>query len=50
MHYCNKAQNQVSTIFDCTKDEIKYLLGEKGFEELLQYKEEYLNSLNKEEN
>ncbi len=49
MHYCNKSQNQTSTIFDCTKDEIKYLLGEKGFEELLQYKEEYLNNQKIEE-
>jgi hypothetical protein len=47
MHYCNKTENQESTIFDCTKDEIKYLLGEKGFEELLQYREEYLNNLRK---
>jgi len=50
MHYCNKSQNQVSTIFECTKDEIRYLLGEKGFEELLQYKEEYFNNLKKAEN
>lgn len=47
MHHCNKPQNQVSTIFECTKDEIRYLLGEKGFEELLQYKEEYFNNLKK---
>lgn len=48
MHYCNKPQNQVSTIFDCTQGELKHLLGEKGFDELLQYREEYLTSLKKE--
>lgn len=49
MHYCNKKENQVSTIFDCTREEIRYFFGEKGFEELLQYKDEYLSSIyNKE--
>ena len=43
MHYCNKTENQSSTIFDCCKNELKYLLGDKGFEELLKYKEEYLS-------
>ena len=45
MHYCNKPQNQVSTIFDCTKNELKHVLGDEGFNELLKYKEEYLSSL-----
>ena len=49
MHYCNKPQNQVSTIFDCTKNELKHVLGESGFEELLKYKEEYINALQREE-
>ncbi|MHB8905501.1 MAG: DUF3109 family protein [Melioribacteraceae bacterium] len=43
MHYCNIPKNQVSTIFDCTKNELRHLLGEEGFEELLKYKDEYLN-------
>ena len=43
MHHCNKTQNQISSIFECTKDEIRYLLGEKGFEELLDYRTEYLS-------
>lgn len=49
MHYCSKAENQSSTVFDCTKDELRYLLGEKGFEELVQYREEYLASIKNKE-
>lgn len=48
MHYCNKEENQISTIFDCCKNELLHFLGEKGFEELVQYREEYLNILKKE--
>jgi hypothetical protein len=43
MHYCNKVENQNSTIYDCCKNEIKHLLGEKGFKELEAYRKEYLN-------
>ncbi len=51
MHYCNKSENQVSTIFECTKNELRHLLGKEGFEELLKYKEEYLSkSQNDEQN
>ncbi|MBA4407737.1 DUF3109 domain-containing protein [bacterium] len=49
MHYCNKPQNQVSTIFDCTKNELKHVLGDQGFGELLKYKEEYLSGLQTDE-
>jgi hypothetical protein len=45
MHYCNKEQNQHSTVYDCCQDELKFVLGEKGFEELVKYREEYFNSL-----
>ena len=45
MHYCNKPQNQISTIFDCTKNELKHVLGDQGFDELLKYREDYLSSL-----
>ncbi|NMB82625.1 MAG: DUF3109 family protein [Ignavibacteria bacterium] len=48
MHYCNLMQNQTVTIFEHSKEEIRFLLGEKGFEELLQYKEDYLNSIKEE--
>jgi hypothetical protein len=43
MHYCNKSENQTSTIYDACKDELKYLLGEDGFKELELYREEYLS-------
>ncbi len=48
MHYCNLVENQVSTVFDACKDELKHLLGDEGFSELLKYKEEYLNKINTE--
>jgi hypothetical protein len=43
LHYCSVKENQKSTIFDCTKDEIRYFFGEKFFEELLLYRDEYLS-------
>jgi Fe-S-cluster containining protein len=46
MHYCNRLQNQVSTVYDCCKDELRYLLGEKGFEELAEYRTEYFLKTN----
>ena len=45
MHYCNKSQNQVSTVFDCTQEELKFLLGEKYFQELIEYRSEYLEKI-----
>ena len=49
MHYCSKSQNQVSTVFECCKDELRYLFGEKGFEELEDYREEYFTILKNKE-
>jgi len=48
LHYCNKPENQNSTIYDCCKNEIKHLLGEEGFIELEKYRKSYLKKLNKE--
>jgi len=48
MHYCNRLENQTSTIFDACKNEIKHLLGDKGFQELVEFRKEYLDSLKKE--
>ena len=42
LHYCNKPINQNSTIFECCTEELKYLLEEDGYEELVAYREEYL--------
>ncbi|MEW6652042.1 MAG: DUF3109 family protein [Bacteroidota bacterium] len=46
MHYCSKVENQISTVFDCCKNELKHLLGEDGFKELEFYKEEFLSKTN----
>ncbi|MFH1197621.1 MAG: DUF3109 family protein [bacterium] len=48
MHYCNRPENQTSTLFDACKDEIKYLLGDEGFKELVDYREHYLNNSKKD--
>jgi hypothetical protein len=45
MHYCNKLPNQISTVFDCCKNELQTLLGEKAFEELVEYRDEYFQKL-----
>ncbi len=45
MHYCNKAENQSSTLFETCREELKFLLGEDGFEELVEYRKEYLSSI-----
>lgn len=45
MHYCNKIQNQVSTVFDACKNELIHLLGEKGYEELLEYRNQYFSQI-----
>jgi Fe-S-cluster containining protein len=49
MHFCSKSQNQSSTVFDCTINELKHVLGEQGFEELVRYKDEYFEGLKQEE-
>ncbi len=46
---CNRNSGSNNTIFDSCKEELKYLLGEEGFTELEEYREEYLNSLNPKE-
>ncbi|MFC2134271.1 DUF3109 family protein [Bacteroidota bacterium] len=46
MHYCSKSESQTSTLYECCKEEIKHLLGEKGFNELETYREEYFKKLN----
>lgn len=46
MHYCNKSENQSSTVFECCKEELKHLLGKKGFKELENYREEYFKKQN----
>ena len=43
MHYCNKPLNQISTVFDCCKNELKHVLGEEGFKELETYREEFFS-------
>ncbi|MEW6508108.1 MAG: DUF3109 family protein [Bacteroidota bacterium] len=48
MHYCSVKQNQKVSFFEHSRDEIRFLLGEKGFEELLQYRDEILNSIKEE--
>ena len=46
MHYCNKSENQTSTVFECCKEELKHLLGKKGFKELENYRKEYFKKQN----
>lgn len=46
---CNMYANQNLTVYDSCKEELIYYLGEDGFEELEQYREEYLNSLKNRE-
>lgn len=43
MHYCNKPVNQISTVFDCCKNELKHVLGEEGFKALETYREEFFS-------
>jgi hypothetical protein len=45
MHHCSQVENQVSTVFECCKSELLYILGEKGFQELDDYGKEYLQKL-----
>lgn len=46
MHYCSKLENQHSTIFDHSRHELQFLFEEKGFQELLDYREEFLHKFN----
>ncbi|MDP4192252.1 MAG: DUF3109 family protein [Bacteroidota bacterium] len=49
MHFCNRAENQTSTVFDVCKEEIKHVLGEDGFAELEDYRKEYFEQLSESE-
>jgi Fe-S-cluster containining protein len=42
LHYCSKPRHQTSTVFDATKDELIYLLGEDGYNELLEYRNQII--------
>jgi hypothetical protein len=44
LHYCNRPENQNSTIYDCCKEELQHLLGKKGFAQLEKYRVEYLKN------
>jgi hypothetical protein len=46
---CNRYANESHTIFDSCREELRYLLGEDGFGELEQYRDEYLAKLKSEE-
>lgn len=46
---CNRNSSSNNTIFDSCKEELKYLLGESGFSELEEYRDEYLSSLKAKE-
>jgi tRNA(Ile2) C34 agmatinyltransferase TiaS len=48
MHYCNKEENQTSTIYETCKAELKHLLGEEGFDELEEYRKEHLHKIKTE--
>lgn len=43
MHYCDKPANQISTVYECCKNELKHVLGEEGFKELEIYHDEYFS-------
>jgi hypothetical protein len=49
LNSCNRYANESHTIFDSCTEELKYLLGEEGFSELEQYRDEYLTRLKSEE-
>jgi hypothetical protein len=49
LNSCNRYANESHTIFDSCREELKYLLGEDGFSELEQYRDEYLTSLKSKE-
>lgn len=42
LHYCSKPRHQISTVFDATTKELKYLLGEDGYNELLEYRNQII--------
>lgn len=48
MHYCNKPENQDSTIYDTCREELEYLLGKEGMKELAEYRDIYFSQINTE--
>ena len=44
--YCNIDPNSKLTMFEACEEELRHFLGEDGFEELRNYREEYLNEIN----
>jgi len=48
MHYCSLKHNQTTTMFEHSREELRYFFGEKAFEELLQYRDHYLIKISKE--
>lgn len=46
LNYCNKHENKLSTLFEYCKEEIIHLLGEDGYKDLSNYRDEYFASIN----
>lgn len=44
--FCNVNSNNKLTMFEACQQELRHFLGEEGFEELKNYREEYLNEIN----
>ncbi len=42
---CNKFPSMHTTIFEACKEELRYFLGEEGFAELEEYRDEFLNKI-----
>ena len=42
---CNKFPSMQTTIFEACKEELRYFLGEEGFAELEEYRDEFLNKI-----
>jgi len=46
LQHCNIDPNNSLTMFEACRAELKHFLGEEGFAELEEYREEYLNEIN----
>jgi Fe-S-cluster containining protein len=46
LNSCNRFNQNGTTIFEACREELIYLLGEKGFNELEKYKNDYFNEVN----
>jgi len=42
LHYCSKPRHHKLTVFDATKEELIYLLGEDGYSELQEYRNQLI--------